>query len=83
MHDSSYLCASRMCNDVTQLWALLLQVTVQIDETFKRTGTTVGDFTMLSSRELYVGGTANPSVLAAGAKYTGSFKGCLKKVNII
>ncbi|XP_069116401.1 neurexin-1-like isoform X2 [Argopecten irradians] len=57
----------------------LTGIDIVVDGGFKKSGTTVGDFTMLSSRLIYVGGSPNPSSLN-GARTQTNFKGCLKKV---
>ncbi|XP_021341144.1 neurexin-1a-like isoform X3 [Mizuhopecten yessoensis] len=55
------------------------EIDIMVDGGFKKSGTTAGDFTMLSSRLLYVGGSPNPSTLY-GARVQTNFKGCMKKV---
>ncbi|XP_033734709.1 LOW QUALITY PROTEIN: neurexin-2-like [Pecten maximus] len=54
-------------------------IDIVVDGGFKKSGTTAGDFTMLSSRLLYVGGSPNPSTLY-GSRVQTNFKGCMKKV---
>jgi Laminin G domain len=65
------------------------QVTVQVDDDIQRTGTTVGDFTTLSSKVIYVGGM--PSLFSQSSVFTGTsnplmadnFRGCLKQVHVL
>ena len=55
-------------------------MSVQVDDDYRRTGTTVGDFTMLSSQELFVAGSPNTANLP-GSKTKDNFRGCLRKVS--
>ncbi len=55
---------------------------MQVDDTFRRSGTTVGDFTMLSSKELFIAGSPNVATLQ-GSKVQDNFRGCLRKVSNI
>jgi len=58
-----------------------LQVSVQVDDDLQKTGTTVGEFTMLSSKLMFVGGrpgTTSVEQLTPAAVH--NFKGCLKQV---
>lgn len=76
-------------NYITCHVCLLLQVTVQVDDDIQRTGTTVGDFTTLASKIIYVGGM--PSLFSQPSSFAGSsnplmadnFRGCLKQVRVI
>ena len=54
------------------------QVTIQVDDEIQRTGTTVGDFTMMSSKLMYIGGATTPTKLPTE---TENFRGCLKQVH--
>ncbi len=58
---------------------LVLQVAIHVDDEFNRLGTTVGEFTMLASRRLYVAGSPEPGELP-GAKVKDNFRGCMRKV---
>ncbi len=65
--------------------SLPLQVAIEIrnnngESVVKETGTTIGDFTMLSSKILYVGGSPNPSELGDTPRVTDSYRGCLRRV---
>ena len=57
-----------------------LQVVIHVDEEFTRSGTTVGEFTMLASKRLYVAGSPEPGELP-GAKVRDNFRGCMRKVS--
>ena len=57
-----------------------LQVVIHVDEEFTRSGTTVGEFTMLASKRLYVAGSPEPGELL-GAKVKDNFRGCMRKVS--
>ena len=62
-----------------------MKVTVQVDDDLHKTGTTVGEFTMLSSRLMFVGG--HPRTAGSVGHHTPAsnhnFKGCLKQVGDI
>ncbi|CAH1791707.1 unnamed protein product, partial [Owenia fusiformis] len=55
------------------------EVTIEVDNKKVGSGTTTGDFTMLSSNVLYVGGSPDTSKLP-GSRVKSNFRGCLKKV---
>ncbi|GAB1597700.1 neurexin-2-like isoform X5 [Argonauta hians] len=54
------------------------EITFQVD-TIKRVGTTIGTFTLLSSKVLFLGGSLDASTLS-GSKLKQNFKGCMRKV---
>jgi len=61
-----------------------VKVSVEADDNLQKTGTTVGEFTMLSSKVMFVGGrprTTHVEQLAPATSY--NFKGCLKQVGFL
>lgn len=56
----------------------LCVITFKVDH-IKKVGTTIGKFTMLSSKVLFLGGSLNTNTLP-GSKVKQNFKGCMKKV---
>ncbi|XP_029634772.1 neurexin-3 isoform X2 [Octopus sinensis] len=56
----------------------LFVITFQVD-TIKKIGTTIGTFTLLSSKVLFLGGSLNTLNLP-GSKLKQNFKGCMRKV---
>lgn len=50
-------------------------------DTIKKIGTTIGTFTLLSSKVLFLGGSLNTLNLP-GSKLKQNFKGCMKKVSM-
>ena len=60
------------------------QVSVQVDDDLQKTGTTVGEFTMLSSKLLFVGGRPRTTSVPQLTHATNhNFKGCLKQVGFM
>jgi len=58
-----------------------VKVSVQVDDDLQKTGTTVGEFTMLSSKLMFVGGrprTTSVEQLTPATNH--NFKGCFKQV---
>jgi len=55
-----------------------------VDDDLQKTGTTVGEFTMLSSKVMFVGGRPrSTSVQQLTPATYRNFKGCLKQVSLV
>ncbi|XP_067682449.1 neurexin 1-like isoform X4 [Haliotis asinina] len=54
-------------------------ISVEVDGVHRKSGSTTGQFTLLSSSLLYVGGSPNTATLV-GSRVTQNFKGCMRKV---
>ena len=52
-----------------------------VDDMFKESWMTIGPFTMLSSSQVFVGGSDRPFNLKGADNDTRNFVGCMKKVN--
>ncbi|XP_067682450.1 neurexin 1-like isoform X5 [Haliotis asinina] len=55
------------------------EISVEVDGVHRKSGSTTGQFTLLSSSLLYVGGSPNTATLV-GSRVTQNFKGCMRKV---
>ena len=65
----------------------MLKVTVQVDSAVSQSGTVVGDFTIISVTNLYIGALPRHNVTSMNARAsrlplhpTNSFRGCLQQV---
>jgi len=56
------------------------QVTIEVDNQVRKTGTVVGDFTMLSSSVMFLGGIPK-NVNHPGSRPPRFLQGCLKQVS--
>ena len=63
------------------LFVISLQVLVDVDTDIKQTRTIVGDYAILSSRVMYVAGSASPGAIG-DVRIVDNFRGCLKQVGI-
>ena len=59
-----------------------LKVSIDVDDSYHETGTTVGKFSMLSSKWLHLAGNAG-SMTQNGTVSIDNFRGCMKKVSIV
>jgi len=59
-----------------------MQIHVEIDKNITQTGTVVGEFTILSSRVLYVAGSPSHGIIE-DLGIVDNFRGCLKQVNVV
>ncbi|KAK7504775.1 hypothetical protein BaRGS_00003803, partial [Batillaria attramentaria] len=55
------------------------EISLEVDGIHRRTGSTTGKFTLLSSKILYVAGSPDPASLL-GSRVRSNFKGCMRKV---
>ena len=61
------------------LFFVPVQIHVEVDQNITQTGTIVGEFTILSSRVLYVAGSPSPGAVE-DMGIVDNFRGCLKQV---
>lgn len=57
-----------------------VQVLITVDDTYDERGATAGEFSILASDLMYIGGSMTPSSLP-GAHVKNNFVGCMKKVS--
>ncbi|XP_050406301.1 neurexin-3 isoform X2 [Patella vulgata] len=55
------------------------EISMEVDGVYRKSGSTTGEFTLLSSSVLYVAGSPN-TVLLPGSRVKSNFKGCMRKV---
>ena len=60
---------------------MCLKVSITVDDTYHETGTTVGTFSMLSSKRLHLAGSPDSLTQNRSASLD-NFRGCMKKVEI-
>ena len=79
LHFSCYYVKYKSNFRFYHILSLLLQINVEVDTNITQTGTIVGEFTILSSRVLYVGGSPSPGTVG-DVRIVDNFRGCLKQV---